>query len=86
MTHTPELIEKLRAIAQEAAPYIEAGGGIIGHLEIALSKAAYAARDEEREACANIAKNAHLVPMVGTMIDPRSGELIANIIRERNQQ
>ena len=41
---------------------------------------------DEREACANIAKNAHLVPMVGTMIDHHSGELIANIIRERNQR
>lgn len=54
MTHSPELVEKLRGYAQEAKPYIEAGGGIIGHLEIALSKAAYAAADEEREACASL--------------------------------
>jgi len=42
--------------------------------------------EDERESCANIAKNAHLIPMIGTMIDAHSGELIANIIRERGSQ
>ncbi len=56
MSHSPELIEKLRMYAREAAPYIKARGGVIGHLEIALSAAAYAARDEEREACAKVAE------------------------------